>query len=70
MGRLIDADLFKEVVGNDTKTRKMICELIDKQPTAYNVKKVVEDIKDYSRRTYGEIVTVQVISIVRRGGRE
>ena len=68
--RLIDADVFKEMVGTDTKTRKMVCELIDKQPTAYDVRRVIEQIKDYSRRTYNEIAPLQVINIVRRGGRE
>ena len=42
MGRLIDADVFKETIGTDTKIRKMVCELIDAQPTAYNVEKVIE----------------------------
>ena len=39
-------------------------------PTAYDVEKVVEEIKEYSIRTFGEIRTENVIEIVRKGGAE
>ena len=50
--RLIDADVFKEAIGTDTKTRKMVCELIDKQPTAYNVEQVEKDIEWLNFKTH------------------
>ena len=47
-----------------------IIDIINEQPTAYDVKKVIEDIKEYDRKCYGEISTVRVLSIVRKGGVE
>ena len=73
---VIDEDVLKcdsihsQLVYLLEKVEKFMEETIDNQPTAYDVKKVVEDIKDYSRRTYNEIAPLQVINIVRRGGRE
>ena len=74
--RLIDADVFKEIVGTETKLRKMVCDLIDSQPTAYDVEKVLEqleaskqgakDSKDLSKYSAYE----QSINIVRNGGKE
>ena len=46
----------------------MIIRGIENEPTAYNVKQVLEEIEEYSRRVYGEISTVKVMSIVRKGG--
>lgn len=55
MGRLIDADVLKNIIeseknGNDEMCR--ICiestkEIIDEQPTAYDPDKVVEQLGDY-----------------------
>jgi cytochrome c556 len=45
MGRLIDADAFKEALGTDTKIRRMFCMVIDEQPTAYDVEKVVAELE-------------------------
>lgn len=46
--RLIDADKFKEEMGTETKLRRMICSAIDKQPTAYDVEKVVGELEEKS----------------------
>ena len=45
-------------------------EMVEDMPTAYDVKRVIEQIKEYERRTYGEIHPAVVVSIVKRGGRE
>ena len=37
MSRLIDADIFKGIIGTETKLRKMVCDLIDSQPTVYDL---------------------------------
>lgn len=50
MGRLIDADVFKAMVGTDTSTRKMVCDLIDRQPTAYDVDAVEEQLKQQAEQ--------------------
>ena len=55
MSRLIDADAFKEKVGTDTTLRKTICEIIDKQPTAYDVEKVVERLEKVKEKEQPEI---------------
>lgn len=55
--RLIDADEFKKQIAGTTivnnyppdKANKL-CELIDAQPTAYDVDKVVEQIKEKGKR--------------------
>ena len=74
MGRLIDEDdLIENIKGSEElldfqKDECIAC--IEACDTAYNPKKVMEEIKDYARRVYGEIVTVQVLKIVRRGGKD
>ena len=52
------------------KTIEGFINIIDTEPTAYNPEKVVEEIKDYSFRTFGEIRTENIIEIVRKGGVE
>lgn len=42
--------------------------LINRQPTAYDTDKVVEQIKELSIRKFGEIKTEDVIAIVKGGG--
>ena len=77
MGRLIDADAFKEKVGTDTTLRKTICEIIDKQPTAYDVENVVMEIRSNAETMataklphtyYKAIGTKKVEEIIRAGG--
>lgn len=80
--RLIDADEFKKFL---TKLYEAgapydgIIELLDKQPTAYDVDKVVEQLEDRSKeynsgvRLRGkpeEIITNEAIEIVKGGGRD
>ena len=55
--RLIDTDEFKRQIAgmaivNDYSTRKVnkMCELIDKQPTAYDVDKVIEYLEELRDR--------------------
>ena len=79
--RLIDADVFKEIVGTETKLRRMVCDLIDSQPTAYDVDKVLEQLeenKDEAKFMWdeddfykGQAWAYQdAIDIVRNGGKE
>ena len=46
--RLIDADKFKELFYTDTAIGKIMRLMIDEQPTAYNVDKVVEQLEEKS----------------------
>ena len=55
MGRLIDADALKSLIAgmaisNNYPANKAnaLCELIDAQPTAYDVDKVVGQLKDHA----------------------
>ena len=76
--RLIDADAFKELLGTDTKIRETFCKVIDKQPTAYDVEKVMAELeksKDIGKRNYHQVeLTAYVyavdkaIEIAKRGG--
>ena len=68
MGRLIDADAFKERIGTETKMRRMMCMAIDEQPTAYDVEKVLEQIK--YKLFCRDLPTNIVDHIVRKGGVE
>lgn len=54
--RIIDADKFKQQIAgmailNDYSAQKVnkMCELIDAQPTAYDVDKVVEQLKELNK---------------------
>ena len=83
--RLIDADAFN-VIGLDAKSEEFIkgaeyiLGMIDRQPTAYDVKKVVEELKKHSyivrvARMNGTDNTkilnpAKAIEIVRKGGVE
>lgn len=77
MSRLIDADALKKIID---EREKWILELIDEQPTAYDVDAVVAELKDncdiYSVKYYQENVDVKAvpindaIDIVRKGGIE
>ena len=52
MSRLIDADKLKEAInsslntGRETFSPEIICEAVDEQPTAFDVDKVVKQLKD------------------------
>lgn len=53
MGRLIDADVLKNIIASEKNDNDEMCrmciestkEIIDEQPTAYNPDKVVEQLK-------------------------
>ena len=75
--RLIDADKLEDVNFSECMDSMEIMTVIDAQPTAYNVEKVVEQLEELqeksrelfdfgiSCKTYGE-----AIEIVRSGGKE
>ena len=80
--RLIDADEFKRQIagmaiinGYSPQKANALCELIDNQPTAYDLDNVVEQLEDRSTlsrpvgwlRSY-EIVTLEAAIIFVRGG--
>ena len=80
MGRLIDADVF-EVVCFQGKSEefcegaKYILEMLDAQPTAYDMEKVVAELKKEFKKYYGvnwdnAPYLVKAIDIVREGGVE
>ena len=63
--RLIDAELFKKQVaamaikdGYAPEKANALCKLIDKQPTAYDIDKVVEEIKESATRKDDIYVTL------------
>jgi hypothetical protein len=70
--RLIDADAFKKLLGTDTKIRETFCKVIDAQPTAYDVEKVVAELEKESFQEFCDsprIVDLKdAIDIVKRGG--
>ena len=73
MSRLIDADALKSLIAgmaisNNYPANKAnaLCELIDAQPTAYDVDKVVEQIKSLSPANY--VSKDDVLKIVKGGG--
>ena len=77
--RLIDADVFEEFTRKNC-TDSLVdlwCELIRRQPTAYDVDKVVEQLEERSEeynsgvRLHGkpeEMLTDEAIEIVKGGG--
>ena len=50
--RLIDADAFKETVGTSNQIREVLCEIIDTQPTAYDVEKVLEQLEEAKGKNF------------------
>lgn len=76
--RLIDADKFKEFLTKlyeEGAPYDGIIELLDKEPTAYDVDKVVEELEEYSNadeaERHGTIPVIELddaIEIVKRGG--
>lgn len=63
--RLIDAELFKKQVaamaiknGYAPEKANALCKLIDNQPTAYDIEKVVEEIKESATRKDDIYVTL------------
>lgn len=72
--RLIDADEFKRQVAGmaiannypEDKANK-ICGLIDRQPTAYDVDRVVEQLEGKTYYEYGRKVTWDAIETMESG---
>lgn len=72
--RLIDTDALRKdlksvTLSNGTLVNtNTILRLLEVYPTAYDVDKVVKQIKELSIRERGEIKTEDVIAIVKGGG--
>lgn len=93
MGRVIDADEFKKqivamaILNNYSPSKaNALCELIDRQPTAYDPDKVIEKLQVLSDKADDDIAVCEpdtcqyydgygdgldrAIEIVKRGGRD
>lgn len=85
MSRLIDADVLIEMIKKHSENVKCsepsldafyqmahehIIGIVDIQPIAYDVEKVVEELKKQSRIMMPVIPTEEAIDIVRKGGIE
>lgn len=77
--RLIDADKFKQQIagmaivnGYSAQKVNKMCELIDAQPTAYDVDAVVEQLDEYITKIVGRKSALYqtVMQIVKGGGVE
>ena len=74
--RLIDADELKRSISQNNKIPRIFQQVINSQPTAYSVDKVVEELKtDSSVKLYGSqnsdnymIPVKRAIEIVKHGG--
>lgn len=84
--RLINADVFKRQIagmaivnGYSAQKANKMCKLIDEQPTAYDVDKVVEQLKEWTfnadvnigdgtMMNHNLIVSKNAIEIVKGGG--
>ena len=53
MGRLIDADVLKNVFDPNTWQGETLRNVIDNSPTAYDVDKVAEELKKEFKKYYG-----------------
>lgn len=68
MGRLIDADKLKKHYAWWNNDEKIIFdEIVDSQPTAYNVDKVVSELQEIQNR-YCFMGYQMAIDVVKRGG--
>lgn len=84
--RLIDADKLKEAIEEEKDDNDYMCrlclesikEIIDEQPTAYDVDKVVEQLENRSTlarpvgwsKAYEIIMLKDAIEIVKEGGKK
>lgn len=84
--RLIDADVFKQqiagmaiVAGYSPQKANRLCKLIDEQPTAYDIDKVIKNLNEWTFNTnidvgdgtvmnHNLIVRDVAIDIVKAGG--
>lgn len=71
MGRMIDADALieRKFILHDMEelTHEEFEKLVNEQPTAYDLEKVVEEVKDYRDLVTGCYLR-EIIEIVRKGG--
>lgn len=74
--RLIDADALRREIHGAYSDDLGICERIDNQSSAYDVKKVIEQLKENSKiyceeynQREGSLYIQDVIEIVRNGGK-
>lgn len=67
MGRLIDADAFEEYVRKHCKDSlaDLWCELIRRQPTAYDVGKVVERLEEEKNMDRSKVYTAAQCTAIR-----
>lgn len=81
MGRLIDEDKLKEAISKSTchwtehMWKNVVCDVIDNQPTAYDIEKVVTELEEVKGRYRKEDfayrgILEKVSEIVRKGGVE
>ena len=74
MGRLVDTDVLVKIIdkhtNDDNQLDNDITCILEEVPTAYDVEKVVEQLKDASVGTSGvAIITLPtIIEIIRNGG--
>ena len=72
MGRLIDASVFAESLilcdGLGRKSLESVLSVLKEQPTAYDVEKVVAELKENYYKNGGMFIFDEVIEIVRKGG--
>ena len=77
--RLIDADALIEAIKKQKDDNDYLCrlcidatnEIIDEQPTAYDIEAVVEELEKASSEIYGHIKILSLnkaIEIARKGG--
>lgn len=55
--RLIDADVFKETIGTDTKLRRMVCDVIDAMPTAFDVEIAIRNDREIRNKAIDDFLT-------------
>ena len=68
MSRLIDADALESVDFSECTDSMEIMAVIDEQPTAYDVDKVVEQLEDYLFEKYCVEADAKIEEIVKGGG--
>lgn len=71
MSRLIDADNLIHALANDfCECKKTLGQVIDEQPTAFDVDKVVERLEEYLFEKYCIEGDAKIDEIVKGGGIE
>jgi hypothetical protein len=69
MVRLIDADVMKKSFETNCKEiNDFLIDLIDSQPTAYDVDKVVEQLEAWKRQSGDGLIAVGVATEIVKGG--